>query len=89
MADRPKKSALDLVAQIIAVPCIAAAIALYVFVTWAPDATWKRDLMCGALLLAGAGAGLINVGTASRRLRTTGATTMTVGLVAAVAIGLA
>ena len=84
MADQVKKSALDLAAQAVGAPSLAAAFVLYFLVTSVPDALYKRDLVSGSLLLAGAGAGVINFRSGSRGCRLAGATVMAVGLLAAV-----
>jgi len=84
MADQVKKSALDFAAQAVCAPSLAAAFVLYFLVTWVPDALCKRDLVSASLLLAGTGAGVINLRGGSPGPRLAGAAIMAVGLLAAV-----
>jgi hypothetical protein len=86
MAERARSRVLDVIAHGLGPPCLAAAFLLYFFVTWAPSASPKRELICGSLLLVGVGASLTTMRDASRGLRMTGAATMGAGLVAIVGL---
>jgi hypothetical protein len=81
---RSRARALDLVAHAVGAPCLAAAFLLYFVVTWTPQASPRREILCGALLLAGIGASLIE-SRSTPRLRPAGIVAMTVGLVASFA----
>jgi hypothetical protein len=87
MVNRGKAQALDLVAHGLGPPCLAAAFLLYFFVTWAPSGI-TREVICGALALAGLGATVVNVSGNSRGPRLAGAAAMMVGLAATLAVGL-
>jgi hypothetical protein len=87
MPDRARISVLRVVAHAVGAPCVALAAVLYFLTTWVPDALYKRDLMCVALLLAATGAGLVNLRGSSPRVRIAGGIAMAVGVVSALAVG--
>ena len=87
MPSRVKRTWLELVAEWACLPCILAAGVLYALVTWVPEAVHERNLMVGSFLVAGVGAGLVNLRKARRSLRVTGATCMVAGLATVVCIG--
>jgi hypothetical protein len=88
MAERAKSRVLDVVAHGFGPPCLAVAFLLYFVVGWVPGSSPSREVLCGALLLAGLGASLVTVRGASQRLRMAGAIAMGVGFVVIVGLGL-
>ncbi len=87
MTERVSKGWLDLAAHAVGAPSFVAALVLYYFVTWVPDAIYKRDHMCAFLVLAGIGAGLIQARAYASSVRYTGAVAMVLGVVGVVFIG--
>lgn len=69
-------------------PCMGGAFVLYFVADWVPGSSPRREVLCGALLLAGLGASLLTVRGASQRLRMAGAIAMGVGFVVIVGLGL-
>ena len=83
---RPAIRWLELVAHGLGPPCLAAAGCLFLLVSWVPAALRERDLLCGALLVAGIGASMVTSGGSSPRLRRTGAVVMGIGFAAVAAV---
>ena len=83
---RPVIPWLDLVAHGLGPPCLAAAGCEFLLVPWVPAALCKRDLQCGALLVAGIGASMVTSGGSLPRLRRTGVVVMGIGFAAVAAL---
>lgn len=77
---------LGVVAHAVGPTCVALAAALCFFTTWVPDVHYERDIVCVALLVAGAGAGLVHLRGASPRVRIAGALVMASGVAGALAV---
>lgn len=88
MPGQAKKTLLEVVAEWVCLPSFLVAGALYALVTWVPEAVLKRDLLIGAFLVAGVGAGLVTLRAAPRGIRVTGMTAMVAGPTAAVLVWL-
>jgi len=86
MPGRAKKTSLEAVGEWVCLPSFLVAGALYALVTCVPDAVLKRDLLIGAFLVAGVGAGLVNFRAAPKGIRVTGVTAMAAGLTAAACV---
>lgn len=81
-----KRALPEVLAEWVCVPCFLAVVASYNLITFAPKALFKRELVAAALVVAGLGAGLVNVRADRRVLRIVGATAMTAGLAAAICV---
>ena len=83
-----RRGLLDWCADWIFLPLLVAALVICNLVTFVPEASWKRDLLEGALLLAFVGAALLRARKGSPARSVAGATTMGLGLTAAMCIWL-